>query len=169
MNRVRSLRFDLLETRILLSRANLAEAHAAPVAYVPLVLDGTLTVDNRSPTTTMNEDGSTTTSVPVVGRLGALGVVRGVWNESVDEYGDYIGPDTLRLHTAKGAFVVAFSDASSGPAHPAGHGDVYYEHPQRVYNPIGAYAGDTESGSIELVTNPAQTSVVNMKLSTPTS
>jgi hypothetical protein len=167
MSRVHSLRFEFLEARTLLSKAHLAMPHAAPaVTAAPLVLDGTLTIDNHAASPTMNEDGSTTTSTPVVGRLGSLGVVRGVWNESVDEYGDYIGPDTLRLHASKGAFVVAFNNASSGPAHPAAHGAVYYEHPQRVYYPIGTYAGDSESGSIELITNPARTSVVSMKLST---
>jgi len=135
----------------------------------PLALDGTLTVDSRAPTTTMNEDGSTTTSVPVVGRLGGLGVVRGVWNESVDEYGDYIGPDTLRLHAPKGAFVVEFSNQNSGPAHAAGHGAVYYEHSQRVGAATGAYTGDAERGSIELFTNAAHTGVVSMKLATQSS
>ncbi len=104
--------------------------------------------------------------MPVAGRLGTLGVVHGVSNESVDEYGDYIGPDTLRLHASNGAFVVAFSNQTPGPAHAAGHGAVYYEHAQRVYNPKGADTGDSETGTIELFTNPARTSVVSMKLST---
>jgi hypothetical protein len=167
MSRVHSLRFDSLETRTLLSKAHPAMHHAAPaVAAAPLVLDGKLTVDANAVSTTMNEDGSTTTSLPVAGRLGSLGVVHGVWNESVDEYGDYIGPDTLRLHTSNGAFVLTFNDQNSGPAHASGHGTVYYEHLQRVYAGTGAYAGDSESGSIKLFTNPSRTSVVSIELST---
>ncbi len=166
MSRVHSPRFEFLEGRTLLSNGHAALNHAAPAVAAPLALDGTLTVDNRTPTTTMNEDGSTTTSVPVAGRLGTLGVVRGVWNETVNEYGDYMGPDTLRLHAPNGGFVVAFNNQSAGPAHAAGRGNVYYEHPQRVEDAIGAFTGDSESGSIELYTNHARTSVVSIKLST---
>ena len=84
-------------------------------AATPVVLNGTLNVDNNpnATTTTTNDDGSMTTSVPVAGQLGALGQVRGIWNETVDSFGDYEGPDTLILHDAKGAFVVAFNNENA--------------------------------------------------------
>jgi hypothetical protein len=168
--RTDSLRFDLLETRTLLSAIHRAPAHDQPApGTVPLVFDGTLMVGNKSPMSTMNQDGSTTTSVPVAGRLGTLGEVRGVWNESVDQFGDYLGPDTLRLHTANGTFLVAFDNASSGRAHRVAKGVVYYQHPQRVYNPTGAYAGQVESGTIDLNLNRAHTHVMSLRLQTETS
>ena len=77
MKHVHSLRFETLEARQLLSRAHVhaAVAHAARPAATPVVLNGTLNVDNNpnATTTTTNEDGSMTTSVPVAGQLGALG------------------------------------------------------------------------------------------------
>ena len=164
MRRIRSLRFDVLETRMLLSKAHVAMTGAV-AGGAPLVLEGKLTVDTKAASTSMNTDGSTTTTEPVAGRLGALGVVHGVWNESVDSYGDYLGPDTLRLHTPNGAFVLTFNNQSPGPAHAAGRGTVYYQHVQRLYAGNGAYAGDSESGTIKLFTNHARTNVVSLELS----
>ena len=87
-------------------------------ATTAVVLNGTLNVDNNpsAASTVQNEDGSTTTSVPVAGQLTGLGEVHGIWNETVDSFGDYEGPDTLTLHASKGALVVAFNDASSQAA-----------------------------------------------------
>jgi len=170
MKHVRSLRFEALEARQLLSRAHVhaAVSHAARPAATPVVLNGTLTVDNNpsATTTTQNEDGSMTTSVPVAGQLGALGQVHGIWNETVDSFGDYEGPDTLTLHDSNGALVVAFNNASSTPADVKVRGAVSYEHPQRIYGGTGAYARASESGSIELTTNAARTEVVSMTLHT---
>ena len=106
-------------------------AHAARPAATPVVLNGTLNVDNNpnATTTTTNEDGSMTTSVPVAGQLGALGEVHGLWDETVDSFGDYEGPDTLTLHDSNGALVVAFNNASSTPADVKVRGAVSYEHP----------------------------------------
>ena len=73
MNHVRSLFFESLEGRRLLSNAHVNAAHAKPaVVATPLVLSGTLTVDNKAASTVMNEDGSTTTSIPVSGANGYL-------------------------------------------------------------------------------------------------
>jgi hypothetical protein len=112
----------------------------------------------------MNTDGSSTTTVPVSGPFGALGEVRGTWNESTDPYGDYQGPDVLRLHDSKGSFVLTFNNQNPGPAHPYGHGTVYYEHTQRLYTGTGAYARATESGTIEIVANTAKTTVESLVL-----
>jgi hypothetical protein len=170
MNHVRILHFDPLEARELLSRAHAAVAHAArahaapAVAAAPLVLDGTLTVNNRAATSTTNLDGGYTTSVPISGQLAGLGEVRGVWYESTDSLGNYLGPDTITLRGTQGGFTIAFSNASCGPAHRNGH-TVYYQHAQHAVSGSGAYAGAAESGTIDLNENPAHTSVVSLTLS----
>lgn len=167
MRRNHGLCFDFLEPRALLSATHSAAAHsAARGPSVPLELDGTLTVNNSSPITTQNDDGSTTTSVRVAGRLTSLGMVRGYWNESVDEYGDYLGPDTIQLRTSKGTFEVAFGNASPGPAMRQANDAVSYQHAQRALGASGAYRGDTESGTISLIMNRSQTLVASMKFQT---
>jgi hypothetical protein len=169
MSHVHSLRFDALESRELLTKAHHAVAHGAPaVATAPLVLDGTLIVDNKAATTTMNADGSLTTTVPVAGRLGALGEVHGLWHESVDAYGDYTGPDTLQLRAPKGTFLVTFNNQNSPRAHQPAHSAASYEHPQRVYSGTGAYTKASESGSIDLTTNAARTRIDSLTLDTLT-
>jgi hypothetical protein len=171
MSHVRPLVFDALEHRVLLSKGHVGVLHAVPaVAAAPLVLDGSLAVDNNgnAASTSMNLDGSTTTSVPVAGRLGTLGEVRGVWNKSVDAFGNPTGLDTLRLHNSRGAFVVAFNGQQPVRAQPAPHRAVYYRHPQRLSLGTGAYAGASESGTIELVTNSARTVVQSMTLASRT-
>ncbi len=175
MSRVHSLGFEALESRELLSRAHPAIAHAAkdharPAAVgAPLVLSGTLTVNNRAATTNQNLDGGYTNSVPVSGQLSGLGQVSGVWYESTDSYGDYLGPDTITLHGAQGSFTIAFSNATSGPAHSTGHHTVYYQHAQHVISDSGAYAGAKESGSIDLNMNAKHTTVESITLSSSSS
>jgi hypothetical protein len=171
MKHVHSLRFETLEGRQLLSTAHVAAAHAAHAARAvaaPPVLNGTLTMDNNPDaiSTTTNADGSTTTSVPVAGQLGTLGKVRGIWNETVDEFGDYEEPDELILRDSKGALGVAFNDQNSQPVHAKARGAISYEHSQRVLGGSGAYARATESGSIEVTTNAARTQVVSLTLQT---
>jgi hypothetical protein len=168
MKHVHSLRFETLEARQLLSSAPIAVAHAARAVAAPLVLNGTLTVDNNSSgsTSTVNADGSTTTSVLVAGRLGALGQVRGFWNHTEDAYGNYEGPDTLHLRDSKGTFIVAFDNAGSSGAHAKVGGDISYEHPQQAGSGTGAYARASERGSIEVTSNAARTHVVSLALHT---
>jgi hypothetical protein len=169
MHRRRSLCFDALEERKLLSRGHVV-AHAKPaVAATPLVLNGTLTVNNRGATTSMDELGDTTTSIPVAGQLGTLGEVRGIWNESEDSEGDYMGPDTIQLHNAKGSFVVEFNADNPGQTHRVAGGAVYYQHSQLVSGGTRAYAHTKESGSIDLNANAARTAVDSMTISTQTS
>lgn len=165
MRHVRSLGFEALETRQLLSRAHVATAHAAPAAAaVPLVLSGTLTVDNKGATTTMNSDGSSTTFTPVAGRIGTLGQVKGLWDTSVDPYGDYMGPDTLYLQNSQGAFILTFQDANAAGGRPLGHGAVDYVHTQRLYQGKRAYANASETGTIQLDSNKAKSQIVSMTL-----
>src|SRR6516165_8290936 len=109
--------FEALEARKLMSRTHAAIAHAQPAAAGPIVLNGTLTVDNKAATTEMNADGSSTTVFPVSGQLGALGTVHGVWDNSVDGYGDYLGPDTLSIHNAKGGVLLTFNNQNSSGGH----------------------------------------------------
>jgi hypothetical protein len=164
-----SLRFEALEARLLLSRGHhIAVAHAARPPATRVVINGTLNVDNNAnaTSTTTNEDGSMTTSVPIAGQLGALGQVHGIWNETVDSFGDYQGPDTLSLHGSKGALVVVFNNANGTAANKKERGAVSYEHPQMVYAGDGAYARASESGTIELTTNAARTKIVSITLHT---
>jgi hypothetical protein len=170
MSRVHSLHFEALETSELLSGAHPAAAHAAriqakpAVAATPLVVDGTLTVNNHAALSNENLDGGTTTSVPLTGQLGALGKVSGVWYESTDAYGDYLGPDTITIHDSQGTFTLAFSDATSGPAHRTGKHSVYYEHGLQIEGGTGAHAGDTGSGTLDLNMNAAHTLVASITL-----
>jgi hypothetical protein len=165
MSRVHSLHFESLEARELLSAAHTAKAHAkAAVATVPLVLNGTVNVNNGAAQSDQNLDGGYTTSVPVSGQLGALGQVTGIWYESSDSMGDYLGPDTITLHDSQGVFTIAFNNGSSGPAHRTGPHSVYYQHKLQIEGGSVAYAGDTGSGTIDLNMNPAHTKVQSITL-----
>ena len=167
MSHARALRFESLEARELLSGAGPMKPGAAhAVTAAPLVLSGTLTVDNQASTTSMDEEEDTITSTPVSGQLGTLGKVHGVWTESADQYGDYLGPDTIKIHTAKGTFVVAFSEEHTSNRHRVAGGALAYEDPQIASQGTGAYAGAKESGSIELTTNKSRTLVETMAFST---
>jgi hypothetical protein len=128
------------------------------------VLDGTLTADNHAAATTTNLDGGYTNSVPVSGQLSELGQVHGVWSESTDAYGNYLGPDTVTLHGSQGSFTVAFSNATPGPAHRTGPHSVYYRHAQRLSSGSGAYAKAKESGTIDLNMNASHTTVESLTL-----
>jgi hypothetical protein len=174
MKRVRSLRFEALEARQLLSRGHMALAHAAHAALAPaaqVVLDGTLSVNNnpRATSTTMNADGSSTTTVLVSGQLGSLGQVRGTWNESVDAYGNYVGPDTLVLHDARGSILVAFNNENSPRAATRVTGGLTYEHAQRVVAGSRAFARATETGTIVVTTSAAKAEVVSLTFHTTSS
>ena len=144
---------EWLETRQLLSGAHQALPHVKhAVASTPLVITGTLTVDNNAATTTTDAEGDVMTSTPVAGQLEALGEVHGVWETVDDEYGDYMGPDMMQLHSASGTFVVAFNESTEHPHHVAG-GGVQYSDAQNASEGTGAYAGSRESGTIALTTN----------------
>jgi hypothetical protein len=169
MSHVRALGFDALETRKLLTRSHVLTPHTTPMTVAtPVVLDGTLAVDNSEANSITNPDGSTTTSTPVAGRLGALGKVRGLWNQTVDEFGDIDGPNVLRLAVPKGALIVTFSTVTAVKAHPAAHGAVYYPRAQQVFTGTGAYTGATESGMIDLTTNHSRSEIVSLVLTTAT-
>jgi hypothetical protein len=144
-------------------------AHAAAMAPpAALVLNGTLAVDNspHAAVATMNPDGSTTTSLPIAGRLGSLGEFRGVWNETVDPYGEITGLDVLRLHSPKGNLAVAFDNETPGLAHPAARGAVSHEQSQRLFSGTGAYARASETGSVVMTSNRAGTVVQSLTLHT---
>jgi len=133
------------------------------------VLDGTLAVDNKATTTTLNSDGSTTASTPVAGRLGTLGEFHGVWLETTDAYGNNTGLDVLRIHDSKGTITLVFDNQNPGKAHPASHRASYFEDVERVYHDTGAFAGAAERGSIELVTNSDQSVITSLRLHTQNS
>ncbi len=170
MSHARALSFDALEARKLLSGSRVAAPHTTPmIAATPVVLAGTLTVKNSAAITNTNPDGSSTTSTPVTGRLAALGKVRGVWNQTVDEFGDTEGPNVLRLAVPNGSLIVTFNTLTAVKAHPAGHGTVYYPRAQEVLEGTGAYAGATESGMIDLTTNHSRSQIVSLVLTTANS
>ena len=169
MRSVHCPRFDALEGRELLSRvhpiAPHRPIHAHAAITTPLALDGTLAVDYKDRSLSMGTDGSSTTTAPVAGQLGALGEVRGVWTETTDPYGNSGGPDTIRLHNAQGAFVVTFNNVNNGHGHPLGHGAVFYQHPQQVHGGTGAYAHSIEHGTVQVATNNTRTEIVSLTLS----
>jgi hypothetical protein len=162
MRHVHSPAFDALESRKLLTKA-----HPAVVAPpVSLVLGGTLAVDNKASYQTVDTVGDTTTTRPVAGVLGSLGKVRGVWNQSVDSFGDALEPDTLQLNDPHGTFVIAFNPTDPGKVRRIGHGTITYEVAQHVRSGTRAYARASETGTIELISNTAQTAVAKLTLST---
>jgi hypothetical protein len=137
----------------------------------PLVLDGTLMVNNSPAyaTTTSNQDGGSSTSLPVAGRFSGLGSVRGYWTETTDQFDDIEGLDTLRLRDSKGTFIIAFNNETPGQKHFGPHGSMSYEHAQRFYLGTGAYKNSSESGTLDLTTNPTQTEVVSISVKSKTS
>jgi len=172
MPHVHSLRFDALETRPLLSKAHAIVPHTTPMEVAsPLVLDGNLSVNNSPAValSTANADGGSTTSLPVSGRLGTLGTVRGFWSETTDSMGDIEGLDTLRLRASKGMFIIAFNNETTGQPHHGPHGSVSYQQAQVFYQGTGAYAHASERGTLDLTTNPAKTEVVSISLESKTS
>jgi hypothetical protein len=168
MRNIRSLRFDALEARKLLSRVHAAVSHhpAQTESAGPVVLDGTLTVDSKGSSSLMNGDGSSTNTVPVSGHLATLGTVRGAWSESVDQLGNPTGIDVLRLHNASGTVIVAFNNLSPAKPQRMSRGVIAFEHPQRLELGAGTYAGASESGTIDVVTNAATQNVKSLVLHT---
>jgi hypothetical protein len=167
MRHPRALGFDALEARKLLSRSRVVGPHTTPmIVATPVVVDGTLAVNNSAAISSSNPDGSTTTSTPVSGHLGALGKVRGLWNQTVDEFGDVDGPNVLRLVVPKGGLIITFNTLTAVKAHPTGHGTVYYPRAQEVLEGTGAYAGATESGMIDLTTNHSKSEITSLVLTT---
>ncbi len=169
MSRRRTLLFDPLEGRELLSRMHHPWAHvhrghpAVAMAQKPLSLSGTLTVENQASASNSNQLGGTSTSIPIRGQLAGIGPVHGLWLENSDSSGAYIGPDTITIRAAHGAFTIAFSNASSGPVHRTGK-MVYYQHFQHVISSSGIIAHSTETGSINLNLSPSQTNVASLTL-----
>lgn len=167
MSRVRSLRFDALEARMLLAKAHVVVPDVRPAAAsAPLVLNGTLNVVSAATSSKTNDDGSKTSWTPVVGRLGALGQVRGSWSQNTDDMGNTEGRDTLRLRAPGGTLVLTFSRQDLGNPHPAGHGAIYYQVSQQLRSGTGAYAGASEFGTIRITTDSEQTVVKSLTLQT---
>ena len=138
MSHIRSLGFECLEARKLLSKTHFAVAHTAPaVVTLPVVLSGTLSVNNHAAISTMNVDGSSTSMTPINGRLETLGAVHGTWYETADEFGNHEGPDELLLHAANGTVVITFNDQNAGQAHRAANGTAYFQHTQRATQGTG--------------------------------
>ena len=154
----RSLSFEALEERKLLSRGHIGSCQASG-RRDPVVLNGTLTSQNKGTTVSMDDQGDTTTSIPVSGQLGTLGRCPRNLERERRFRGGLPRARTLQLHNAKGSFIVAFNADNPGQLHRIAGGGVYYQHPQLVSGGTRAYARATESGTIELNTNSARTVV----------
>ncbi len=168
MRHNRFLNFDALEDRKLLSKAHHVVTHAA-VALTPVTLNGTLTVDNKASYTTQDVYGDTTTTIPVAGTISTLGAVKGTWNETEDSSGDYLAPDSLTLRGAQGAIVVTFNRAVKSKATRLTPTTLGFFLPQRLYGGTRNYDKDSESGTLEMTTNNAQTAVETLTLFTTSS
>ncbi len=166
MKRDRSLRFDDLEDRRLLSHVHAAHAlsRAARPAATTISLTGTLSVDQKptASTTISNPDGSTTTYVAVTGNLGGMGQVHGIWTENTDSFGYYQGPDTLNLRSASGSIVLEFNNQNT--TSPRGRGPAVYQHREILSTGTGAYAHTRESGTITVTTNASRNSVLTLTI-----
>ena len=168
MKHVRSLGFEALEARQLLSRGALAVSDAVPGPSSPLVLNGTLHVSYGpyESSLTRNFNGSLTRTVAVAGHLGSLGRVHGLWSESVDTYGNYDGPDRLAVGNAKGSIMITFFNKNPSWASTKRRRAVSFEHTQQILVGSGAYAGASETGTVVLTTKPWHTRVFTLTLHT---
>ena len=171
MKHARPLRFEALEAKQLLSTAHVAYSHLVPAQTGPLVLDGTLRVDYgaKGSSFVTNTNGSKTRSVPVGGVLGSLGRVQGIWQESVDIYGNYDGPDTMYLGNTKGTIIVSFFDLNPPLSNLKPGPSLSFDHAQQVIQGTRAYAGATETGTITLTTGHIRSHFVSLTFSTDNS
>ena len=130
MRHVHPLGFDDLEARKLMTKA-----HAK---VVPLVFEGTLAVDRKDASSTMDAYGDTDRTTPVSGVLIGVGKVKGTWVEGSDYYGDPIGTDTIQLKDPQGSFTVTFDPTKLGKEHPVPGGEAFAGIPQSVRGGSGA-------------------------------
>jgi hypothetical protein len=159
MRQARSLGFDDLETRKLLSKVahHPATHEAVPAAVaMPLNINGTVIVDMKAAEQSTDDQGDSTTTVPVTGYLGTLGKVHGAWSESTDEFGDYLGPDTIQFSTSQGTFTIAFDSDNLKNAHKVGKESIFPPLGQQFDGGTGVYAKASETGSIQVITNPSK-------------
>ncbi len=168
MRHGRPLDFDALEARKLLTKAHPAVHSVPAVIITPVALNGTLTVDNKAASSSMDAYGDSTTTIPVSGTISTLGAVKGVWNESEDSTGNYLAPDTLKLRNAQGAIVITFNSAVKSKVHRLTPTTLGYDVAQRLYAGTRAYTKDSESGTLEMITNNAQNAVKNITLTSST-
>jgi hypothetical protein len=169
MRKTRSLGFDDLEARKLLTKVHHAALHVAPVLASSspaevLALDGTLVANNKAATILTDGYGDQTTATPVSGVLAGLGMVHGTWDETVDGNGKYLGPDEIQLHTSKGSFIVAFDATTLGQGAPTAQGMVYNGAAVEVVDGTGAYAKASATGFIQENTNAKQTVIESLAL-----
>ena len=163
MRHDRCLGFDDLEARKLMTRTHLGGHHAAAV---PLVLDGTLTTNQKAANSTDDGIGDVIRSVPVAGVLAGVGKVHGLWTEGLNAYGTPLALDTIQLHGAQGSFTVSFDTTNLGTAHATALGASFNKLPQHVTSGSGGDARASETGTIVVNTNATKTAVESMTLTT---
>jgi hypothetical protein len=173
MRHARSLGFDDLEARKLLTAkvGHHLAAHSEPaIAFppaevaIPLTLDGTLTANVKAATIVTDSYGDQTTVTPVSGVLAGVGAVRGTWNESANVEQQYLGPDSIQLHNAKGSFVLAFDATALGQGEQTPQGTVYPGAALQFAHGAGAYAKLSVSGFIQENTNARATVVESLQV-----
>jgi hypothetical protein len=183
MRHVRSLGFDDLESRKLMTKVHPAAAHIDPfppasstpptaaevAAPQTLTLQGTLTANTKAARIITDDFGDQTTATPVSGVLAGIGLVHGTWDESADEAQQYLGPDSIQLHNSKGSFVIGFDATSLGQSVQTSQGTVYPGAGLQLDNGTGIYANATASGYVQEVTNARQTVIEGLTLSGNTS
>ena len=173
MRNVRSLGFDSLEGRKLLTAAHHAAhhaaVHAAAVAPLALTIDGTLNLDQNpnDQSQSTDVDGDTTTSTAVAGVLGTLGKVRGYWNTERRR--------VRRLHGARHDPASQRQGSDRDRIQQRDHGqspeDRDWGHllpasPAFFLAGSGVYAKATESGTINVNSNKARTGIASLTLNT---
>jgi hypothetical protein len=173
MRHVRSLGFDDLEARKLLTKVHHATltADAVPSASTaeisaPITFQGTLNIANKSSSIITDDLGDQMTVVPVSGDIDGIGAVKGTWDESADAAEQYLGPDSIQLHNSKGSFVLGFNATELGQSEQSAQGTVVYPGANlQVNNGTGAYANLKGSGFVQELTNAKETVIEGFSFS----
>jgi hypothetical protein len=172
MRHVRSLGFDDLEARKLLTKVHHAVEPADPKpasstaeVAAPITFQGTLNVVNKSASVITDDFGNQTTATPVSGFIDGIGAVQGTWDESADSAEQYLGPDSIQLHNSKGSFVLGFYATELGQSEETAQGTLVYPGANvAVDNGTGAYAKISGSGFIQEITNAKETVIKGLSL-----
>ncbi len=167
MRQDRSLRFDALEGRQLLTKVHPA---AAPpihkVVEVAPTLNGTLTVNQKGASAAYDAFGNFVRTIPVSGVLGGVGKVKGVLTEGISAYGTPSTTDTIQLHDPQGSFTLSFDTTHFGTARPTATGASFARVTQQITGGTGEFAKAHETGLLVANTTATKSAVVSLTLTT---
>jgi hypothetical protein len=85
-----------------------------------------------------------------------MGKVHGTWSESTDQFGDYLGPDTIEFGNSQGTYTIAFDSANLKNGHKIGKETIFPPLGQQLDGATGLYAKASETGSIQIILNPSK-------------